>query len=92
MPLQDYEFDVANIRHIARHGISPETAAEVLDDPMGIEQDAYHGGGEWRSARLGMTRGGRILFVVYTERGDRIRPISARHATPPEEHVYRWQR
>lgn len=92
MPLEDYEFDAVNTRHIARHNISPEAVAEALADPLGIEQDAYHEGGEWRSARLGMTSGGRTLVVICTERGGRIRPISARRATPREERIYRWQR
>lgn len=40
-------------------------------------------GGEARDAVLGMTRGWRLLFVVYHERGDVFRIISARPATSP---------
>jgi uncharacterized protein len=43
--------------------------------------------GEERSVLLGMTNG-QVLTVVYTERGDRIRIISAWRATRHERDYY----
>ena len=43
---------------------------------------------EERSIALGADLLGRILVVVYTYRGERIRIISARRATPSERETY----
>jgi hypothetical protein len=37
---------------------------------------------------FGMSRGGKYLVVSYSEPGDRIRMISARHMTPRERKAY----
>jgi uncharacterized DUF497 family protein len=46
--------------------------------------------GEDRSVTLGIDPLGRVLLVVYVWRGDRIRMISARKATPREREQY-WK-
>ena len=38
---------------------------------------------------IGSTVEGRIVFIVYTDRDGKIRPISARHATDAEKRRYR---
>ena len=48
------------------------------------------GGG--RFATVGMDALGRILVVVYTWRGERVRLISARPATPAERKRYESKR
>ena len=70
-------------------GISFEYAARVFLDSKRIEMlDENHSDeSEGRYNVIGCV--GRILFVVYTERGsDNIRIISARRATPKEEKLY----
>jgi len=47
--------------------------------------------GEERFLIVGRTKSGLILSVVYTERGERIRIISARRATKSEREKYRDQ-
>jgi uncharacterized protein len=54
-----------------------------------IEVEAKDVRGERREALIGSTAGGRIVFIVYTEREGKIRPISARHATDAEKRRYR---
>jgi uncharacterized DUF497 family protein len=73
-----------------RHGVTFWQGAEVLGDPFGVEEiDDREDYGEERINVLGM-RQGLILHVTYTERGDRIRIISARRATKHEQdHYYR---
>ncbi|HTC88096.1 MAG TPA: BrnT family toxin [Bryobacteraceae bacterium] len=44
--------------------------------------------GEERFVIIGMADGQVLLFVAYTERGERIRIISARRATEHEEDDY----
>ena len=44
--------------------------------------------GEERFVMIGMAEGEVLLFAAYTERGERIRLISARRATPYEQKDY----
>jgi len=70
-----------------KHGISLEAVKKVFNDPFRIEQyDAEHSGLEDRWQTIGLSEG--ILFVVYTERGIKIRIISAREATSEERRIY----
>ena len=70
-----------------KHKISFETAAYVFDDPYYIEMfDFEHSDDEDRYIAIGKV--GDILFVVFTERKDTIRLISARLATNAERSLY----
>lgn len=76
-----------NIINKQKHKISFETALHVFDDPDYIEiYDFEHSKDEDRYIAIG--RVGDILFVVFTERGDNIRMISARLATDVERRLY----
>lgn len=67
-----------------KHGISFETASYVFRDEYYIEMyDFEHSIDEDRYIAIGMV--GDLLFVVFTERGESIRLISARLATEKEE-------
>ena len=71
------------------HHIRFETAALVFSDPLRIERrDDSEGNttGEERWQTLGMVK--KVLFVVYTERGEKTRIISARAATKAEKRSY----
>jgi uncharacterized DUF497 family protein len=71
------------------HGVSFELAATVFKDPFAIEfVDDREDYGETRIIILGMSEEQVLLFVVYTEREDRIRIISARRATQYEQDDY----
>ncbi len=65
---------------------------EALLDPQRIGAAAYNVGQERRWAHLGATELGRILFVVFTRRGGRIRVITARDAERAERRRYRRRR
>jgi len=70
-----------------KHKISFETAAYVFDDPYYIEMfDFEHSVDEDRYITIGKV--GDVLFVVFTERKDTIRLISARLATSAERRLY----
>lgn len=70
-----------------KHGISFETAAHVFEDVNRIEYfDEAHSADEDRFIVLGLVR--KVLFVVYTDRGDATRIISARKAMEAETEVY----
>jgi uncharacterized protein len=71
------------------HGVDPMEVEEALLDPQGFGVDAYDAPGERREALVGATEEGRILLVVYTMRGERIRPITARAASDGQKRSYR---
>jgi hypothetical protein len=72
-----------------KHGVTFEEAATAFVDPFGlIVEDPRHSSGEQRHALLGYSEHQRLLAVMFTERGDRIRLISARKATRRERHDY----
>ena len=74
--------------NLAKHGVEFEEATKVFDDPLSMEEpDDGEGYGEERFAVVGMV-GNRLLKVIYTERGKRIRIISARKATKRERENY----
>ena len=70
-----------------KHGITFDTAAKVFNDEHRIERyDDEHSGDEDRYITIGRVR--EILFVVYTERFEKTRLISARRATADERRDY----
>ncbi|HEX9882934.1 MAG TPA: BrnT family toxin [Desulfobaccales bacterium] len=85
----DFEWDDAKAAaNFRKHGVTFAQAAYAFRDPFAVEwidERAVHG--EERIILLGMS-GGQILSVVYTERGERIRIISARRATKHEKDNY----
>jgi len=73
------------------HGVHFETAERVFFDPLRMERhDDENSGEEDRWQTLGLFED--VLFVVYTERGDVTRIISARLAEPFERRIYHAHR
>jgi uncharacterized DUF497 family protein len=72
-----------------KHDVSFPEAMTVFGDPLEVTiADPDHAGGEDRFLSIGLSGTGRLLVVAYTERGDRIRIISAREPTPKERQEY----
>jgi len=72
-----------------KHGVSFDEAATAFADPFGIVvDDPRHSADETRVVLLGHSESSRVLAVMFTERGDRIRLISARKATRREHRHY----
>jgi uncharacterized DUF497 family protein len=74
--------------NFAKHGIMFSDAELVLFDPMALtrEDEGWHG--EQRFVTIGRDALDRVTVVVYTYRGEDIRVISARLATPLERRAY----
>jgi uncharacterized protein len=71
------------------HGVSFFEACEVFDDDhSSAVRDPDHSLDEDRHLIFGMSTDGKYLVVSYTERGDRIRLISAREMTRRERRAY----
>jgi uncharacterized DUF497 family protein len=89
-----FEWDEAKASsNLRAHRVSFDVATTVFDDLSAIERiDLRDDYGEERLIIVGTARDGLVLVVVYTEREDRIRIISARRATSGEEQEYLKQK
>jgi uncharacterized DUF497 family protein len=71
-----FDWDEANIAHIAEHDVTPAEAEQVVTNcPLYLDYSIQSG--EIRHREVGETATGRILLVVSTIRNDRIRVITA---------------
>ena len=76
-------------RNLEVHGVSLEEAATVFDDSfVNIQPDIVHSLDESRFVAIGLSDKGNLLTVVFTERGEVIRLITARFSTPRERRNY----
>lgn len=85
-----FEWDKGNREKNWRlHRVLAEECEEIFYDPnKRIYKDPLHSGHEARYLIIGQTRKGRLLFVVFTERGAKLRVISARDLNKRERHLY----
>ncbi len=77
--------------NLAKHGIGFHEARTVFAD-RGLHDQEDRGSGELRWNVTGLSSSNRLLTVCFTERGDRIRIISARLASPAERRDYERSR
>ena len=83
------EFDPAKAAaNLSKHKVSFAHAEQALRDSMAVTIEDPDAQGEQRFVTLGMDALGRILVVVRTPRGDRIRLISAPKASRGESEQY----
>ena len=75
--------------NVNKQGVSFEEASTVFGDPLSLTiDDPLHSTTEVRMVQIGMSHNNRILVVVFTERENSIRIISARNATKKERRFY----
>lgn len=78
--------------NLEKHGVSFEEGSSVFGDPLaGTIPDPLHAAGEARFVTMGHSDAGRLVVVVHADRGERVRLISARPATPAERKRYEHQ-
>lgn len=79
------------ITNLRKHGISFEQACEAFLDPFLIRIEDEIVDDELRERFLGMSTNWKVLYVVYVQRIEKFRIISARLATPDERDAYENQ-
>jgi len=85
-----FEWDEQKARqNKKKHRVSFEEASTVFGDPLSITiDDPLHSHDENRYVTIGRSIADRLLVIVHTDRGERIRLISARIATRRERMTY----
>lgn len=77
------------LANAAKHGVTFVEAESVFADPLAIMLgDPRHSRDEDRYVLFGQSDWGNYLAVMFTERGDAIRIISARRMTSRERREY----
>ena len=86
----DFEWDDAKAEANERkHGVPFSEALTVFGDPLSLTgYDPDHSDDEDRYITMGLSALGRLLIVSHTDRGDKVRLISAREASPRERRDY----
>lgn len=86
----EFEWDPKKVaKNFRKHRISFNEAATVFGDSLGTTVlDPDHSLAENRYITVGRSSRGRLVMVAYTERGERIRIISARDLTRAERKAY----
>ena len=86
----EFDWDPDKATSNARiHGVSFIEAVSIFFDPLSLTVlDLLHSIHEHRYLTIGLSSDHRLLVVVHTQRGDRIRLISARLATRFERQEY----
>ncbi len=74
-----FEWDDGNRLHCRKHGMEPAEIETVFQGAPRVAPDRKHSDAEARFLAIGRTREGRAAFVVFTMRGNLIRPLSARY-------------
>ena len=89
----EFEWDPAKARENLRvHGVNFVVAVGVFEDENALTIEDSDAEGEQRFRTLGMDGLGRLLVVVYTYRGEKIRLISAWKASKNQERQYAQRR
>ncbi|MBW4690365.1 MAG: BrnT family toxin [Lyngbya sp. HA4199-MV5] len=72
-----------------KHGVTFEEASTVFNDLLSVTfPDPDHSVGESRYVIIGISRFGQLLIVAHTDRGEKVRIISARKANRQERRFY----
>jgi uncharacterized DUF497 family protein len=83
----DFEWDADKAElNLESHGVSFEEAALAMRDPLSVDFDDLVQ--PENIVTLATSPTGATLYVVSTDRGSRIRIISARKATTHERRIY----
>jgi uncharacterized protein len=86
----EFEWDPRKARtNLRKHGVSFTEAGTIFGDDLAITvSDPDHSDNEDRYITIGWSARRRLLIVSHTDRGDRIRIISARELTKAEQKEY----
>jgi uncharacterized DUF497 family protein len=83
------EWDPAKARaNLTKHGIDFADASIAFEDEFALTIEDKSARGEQRFITLCRDPNNRVIVIVYTDRGETIRIISARRATSRERQAY----
>ena len=85
----EFQWDEGNgLKNFTKHGITREQSEQVFFNPYVLKPDKRHSNREDRFNLIGKTDSGKVLFMSFTVRSNKIRIISARPADKKERKTY----
>jgi uncharacterized DUF497 family protein len=87
-----FDWDEYNVEHVAAHGHEWWETEQIILDPDRLFLQRADTATEDRWVVIGKTESGRVLVVVYTRRGRRIRVITARAPNTREARFFSRRR
>jgi uncharacterized protein len=70
-----FEWDDANTMHLAEHDVTPEEFEQAFRTSVRLRRNRIHR--ERRVLAVGETEQARVLVLIYTRRGPKIRAVTA---------------
>jgi len=86
---EGFNWDIGNERKNIKHGVIREELESIFFQPYlfaGRIVEPVHD--EWRGLILGKSANGRRLALIFTRRGNQVRPISCRSMRKEEQKLY----
>jgi len=87
LKIEKISWDQETVDHISNHLVSPEEVEEVLVND--VDTPLMMRGKEGKYLAYGKTRGGRLLFIVWTSKYKKTKIITARDMIEKEKRFYR---
>jgi uncharacterized protein len=87
-----FEWDADNARKTAAHSLTTLEVESAFVDNFAMDGDAQVVDGEDRFVLFGMTFTGRIVRVIYTNRRESLRVVTAHEATRGQRQRYEQHR
>lgn len=83
--LEGFEWDKGNLEHIKKHMVEAvECEGIFFNRPLILNEDESHSQTEERFRAYGQTNSGKLLFIIFTIRNNKIRVVSARDQNKKE--------
>ena len=79
MEFEGFDWDAGNTAKCQKHGVSLLEIESLFSNRVLVLHDAANSEAETRFRAIGVTTAGRHVFVVFTWRGKKLRPPSARY-------------
>lgn len=88
--ISGFEWDAGNIqKSLMKHEVRNEECEEAFfDHNKETQKDVLHSMNEERYVLIGQTKRGRLLYIIFTIRKNKIRIISARDINKKERKLY----
>lgn len=87
--IEGFDWNKGNLEHIKKHNINYRECEEAFfNKPLIVNEDESHSQTEERFRVYGQTDKSRLLFVIFTVRGNKIRVISARNQNRKERREF----
>ena len=88
MDFEGFQWDDGNIQKCQKHGVSAAEIESIFSRRVLLIHDVMHSEIEQRYRAIGIAMSGRHIFVVFTMRGDWLRPLGARYMHKKEVRRY----